>query len=174
MKAISNGHNCSMALFRYDSYMKAISNATIAVWHSLGLTTIWKPYLTVTIDVWHTYDLTPIWQPYLKATTAIWHSLGLTAISNSHSSHNYGTLCWLVKYTMIWVLFSIGIIGIYLICLQLFSSCIIKSFKGLARSLSRLRCCDLTTSLPWGHLKTTNNSAKLETLKPFCLLRNGM
>ena len=37
-------------------------------------------------------------------------------------------------------------------------------------SISRLTrpCALLTPSLPWCHLKTTNESAKSETLKPFC------
>ena len=44
-------------------------------------------------------------------------------------------------------------------------------------SISRMTrpCALLTPSLPWCHLKTTNKSAKSETLKPFCLLfRTGV
>ena len=34
----------------------------------------------------------------------------------------------------------------------------------------RLRHSDLTPSLPWCHLKTTNKNAKFETLDCFCLI----
>ena len=36
--------------------------------------------------------------------------------------------------------------------------------------LWRLTSRSLTPSLPWCHFKTTNKSAKFETIKPFCLL----
>ena len=43
-----------------------------------------------------------------------------------------------------------------------------KVTRGTSEVNAQGHC--LTTSLPRGHLKMTNNSARFETLEPFCLL----